>query len=234
MIKICCKLPRSKNVLTSTPALCTLQHVGHAEAKSQRQSVKQEMTIRENLMRVWGNGLNICRGFSSTACKKLLLPVTDTPSSASGGLRKSCTSPLSISGTRHSSCRLSVLPDWGDKTHTKAQCWISRREAARLLLLWGGWKTWKVTSVFIEVSKKEENLSHNGKKTSRGRSLRVRGFFLVNKSEGWTQKLAPRLKQKQNKKKQLHPGTSFKMLVLILFHVRESCGVCGFSQEITF
>lgn len=233
MIKICCKLPCSKNVLTSTPALCTLQHVGHAEAKSQRQSVKQEMTIRENLMRVWGNGLNICRGFSSTACKKLLLPVTDTPSSASGGLRKSCTSPLSISGTRHSSCRLSVLPDWGDKTHTKAQCWISRREAARLLLLWGGWKTWKVTSVFIEVSKKEENLSHNGKKTSRGRSLRVRGFFLVNKSEGWTQKLAPRLKQKQ-KKKQLHPGTSFKMLVLILFHVRESCGVCGFSQEITF
>lgn len=40
-----------------------------------------------------------------------------------------------------------------------------------------------MTSVFIEVSEKEENLSHDGKKASHGGRLRQRGIFHVNKSE---------------------------------------------------
>lgn len=40
-----------------------------------------------------------------------------------------------------------------------------------------------MTSVFIEVSEKEENLSHDGKKASHGGRLRQRGIFHVNRSE---------------------------------------------------
>lgn len=76
--------------------------------------------------------------------------------------------------------RLSDLPDWGDK-HQKYLLLNQQRRQ------WDYYhcselETWNVTSVFMEVSEKEENLSHVGKKASHGRRLR-HGIFHVNKNE---------------------------------------------------